>query len=226
MDRNSMKKLLFGASLLLVASAAFGQSNLTNRVFTYDATTAVNGLSTFEVDNTTEYDNGGTAGTSTSNSVTSATTSGATFAVNTTINVLTYVYLNGNFGGTYTVHGPGTTTDVNHNNDLEVRTNRPLTFTTSGFTVLQTGGSGASSAGSIAYAVSLWSDYPASATQVGATQTGTDTGINGKTLTSTMANIATDGKLTLRVGRTLTLTQLAMGATTYTASGTIALAIN
>jgi hypothetical protein len=219
-----MKKLLGIAGLALLASAAFGQANLVTRVFTYDSTQATNGLSTFEVNNSTVYSSG-TAGTSTSNAVTGASTSGASFAVNTTINVLTYVYLSGNLGGTFTINGPGTNTDIERDNDCEVRSNRPLTFTTSAFTVLQTGGASASTAGSVLYGMSVFTEYPAGS-QVGSTQSGTDTAVNGKSVATTMSSLATDGKMTLRLARTLTLTQLAEGATTYTASGTIALAIN
>lgn len=219
-----MKRFLAIAGLALLGTAAFAQSNDPTRVFTYDGTQATNGLSTFEVDNTTVYSNG-TAGSTTSNSVTGATASGASFAVNTTINVLTYVYLNGNFGGTFTVHGAGSNTDVAESNDIEVRTNRPLTFTTSAFTVLQTGGAGAATTGSILYGLSLFSDYPANA-QVGSTQSGTDTAFNGKTINVALSNLPTDGKMTLRLSRTLSLTQLSEGNTTYTASGTIALAVN
>lgn len=219
-----MKKFLVLAAMAVFASAAFGQANLTTRVFTYDATQATNGLSTFEVDNSTVFSQG-TAGSTTSNSVTGAATTGANFAVNTTINVLTYVYVNGNFGGTFTVHGAGSNTDIERDNDIEVRSNRPLTFSTSNFTVLQTGGSGASTAGSILYGMSVYTEYPAGS-QVGTTQSGVDTAVNGKSIATTMSNLATDGKMTLRIARTLTLTQLAMGATTYTASGTIGLAIN
>ena len=219
-----MKKLVLFAAMSVLACAAFGQSNLTTRTFTYDATTATNGVSTFEVDNSTVFSQG-TAGTTTSNAVTGATTAGASFAVNTTINVLTYVYLNGNFGGTYTIHGPGSNTDSERDNDIEVRSNRPLTFSTSAFTTLQSGGSSAASSGSVLYAMSVFTEYPAGA-QVGSTQSGTDTAVNGKSIATSMSSLATDGKMTLRIARTLTLTQLAEGNTTYTASGTIALAVN
>src|SRR5579859_1537563 len=141
-----MKKTLAIAGMVILAAAAFGQSNLTSRVFSYDATATTNGVSTFEVNDTT-VTSSGTSGTATSNSVTSASTTGASFAANTTINVLTYVYLYGNFGGTFTVNGPGSNTDVERDNDMEVRTNRPITFSTSAFTTLQTGGADASAVG-------------------------------------------------------------------------------
>src|SRR5947209_7090309 len=99
-----MKKLLALACVIGMAGACFAQSNLTTRVFTYDATSATNGLSTFEVDDSTVTGTG-TAGTDTSNTVSGATVSAANFAVNTTLHIKTYVYINGNFGGTYTVHG-------------------------------------------------------------------------------------------------------------------------
>ena len=220
-----MKRILGVIGISLFAVGAFAQSNLTGRVFTYDATTATNGLSTYEVDDTTVTATG-TAGTDTSNSVTGGTTTAANFAVNTTIHVKTYVYLNGNFGGTFTVHGAGTTTDIERDNDIEVRSNRPLTFTTSGFTTLRKSDlSSASTVGSIAYGLGVYTNYPAG-TQVGSTQSGTDTAFNGKTLSFALSDLATNGKMTLRIARTLTLTQLAAGSTDYNATGVVAVAVN
>jgi hypothetical protein len=220
-----MKKLLVIGSLMAIATATFAQSNLTTRVFTYDATQATNGLSTYEVDDSAVTATG-TAGTDTANSVTGATASAANFAVNTTIHVKTYVYLNGNFGGTFTVHGAGSNTDVERDNDIEVRSNRPLTFTTSGFTTLRKSDlSSASTVGSVAYGMSVYTNYPAGS-QVGSTQSGTDTTFNGKTLSFALSDLATNGKMTLRIARTLTLTQLAAGATDYNATGVVAVAVN
>jgi hypothetical protein len=219
-----MKKLLVIAGLAVLATASFGQANLATRVFSYDASQATNGLSTFEVNNTTVY-SAGTSGATTANAVTGASTTGASFAANTTVNILTYVYMNGNFGGTYTINGAGSNTDVERDSDIEIRANRPLTFTTSAFTTLMNGSNSASTVGSIAYGMSVYADYPFT-TQVGTTQTGTDTGFNAATISFAMSDLPADGKMTFRLARTLSLTQLAEGATTYTASGTIALAIN
>jgi len=218
-----MKKILVCAAIALLATASFGQANLATRVFSYDASQATNGLSTFEVNNTTVYD-AGTSGASTANSVSSATAAGASFAANTTVDILTYVYLNGNFGGTFTINGAGSNTDVERDNYIEIRANRPLTFTASAFTTLQNGGSSASTVGSVLYGMSIYTDYPYS-TQVGTTQTGTDAAFNTSTLSFAMSDLPLDGKMTFVLARTLSLTQLAEGATTYTASGTIALTV-
>jgi hypothetical protein len=221
-----MKKLLGIAGLAVLASAAFGQANLSTRAFTFDSTQATNGMSTFEVNNTT-VSSSGTAGTTTSNAVTAATAAGATFACNTTINVLTYVYFTGNLGGTFTINGPGSNVDTERDTDCEIRSNRPLKFTTAAFTVLQTGGSAASTVGSVAYALSIYTGWPYGGAQVGSTVSGTDAAFNNSTgITTAMSDLDANGKMTLRLARTLTLNQLAEGATTYTASGTIVLAIN
>jgi hypothetical protein len=220
-----MRKLLALAALTCLTGAALAQSNLTTRVFTYDATQATNGLSTYEVDDAAVTATG-TAGTDTANSVTGGTVSAANFAVNTTIHVKTYVYISGNFGGTFTVHGAGSNTDSARNNDVEVRSNRPLTFTTSGFTTLRKSDlSSAATVGSVAYGLSIYTNFPAGS-QVGTTQSGTDTAFNGKTLSFALSDLASNGKMTLRVARTLTLTQLAAGATDYNATGTVAVAVN
>ncbi len=221
-----MKKILVIAGIALLAAASFGQAaNLATRVFSFDASQATNGLSTFEVNNTTVYSNGGTAGATTANSVTNPLATGADFAVNTTVQVLTYVYLNGNFGGTYTINGAGSNTDVERDDYIEIRANRPLTFTASAFTTLMNGTNSAATSGSVLYGMSIYADYPYT-TIVGAAVTGTDTAFNTQTLSFAMSDLPADGKMTLDIARTLTLTQLAEGATTYTSSGIIALAIN
>src|SRR5436309_3021735 len=112
-----MKKFLVITGLAILATSAFGQANLTTRVFTYDATQATNGVSTYEVDDSA-VTSSGTSGTDTANAVSSATASGASFAVNTTIHVKTYVYMNGNFGGTFTIHGAGSNSDTQRDNDI------------------------------------------------------------------------------------------------------------
>ena len=219
------KKLIAIAAMTILTTAVFAQSNLTTRVFTYDATQATNGVSTYEVDDST-VTGVGTAGTDTSNDVTGATASAANFAVNTVIHVKTYVYLTGNFGGTYTIHGAGSNTDVSQTNDLEVRSNRPLSFSASGFTTLRnTDLSSAAGAGSVAYSLSAYTGFPAGS-QIGSTQTGTDTAFNGSSVGFALSDLATNGKVTFRIRRVLSLTQLAAGNTDYNATGTIAIAVN
>jgi hypothetical protein len=219
-----MKKILVIAGIALLATASFGQANLATRVFSFDASQATNGLSTFEVNDTTVYD-AGTSGATTANAVTGASATGANFAVNTTVQVLTYVYLNGNFGGTYTINGAGSNTDVERDDYIEIRSNRSLTFTASAFTTLVNGVTNESAVGSVLYGMTLYADYPYT-TIVGSTVTGTDAAFDTSVVTFAMSDLPADGKMTLDLARTLSLTQLALGGTTYTASGTIALAVN
>ncbi|MDR3688899.1 MAG: hypothetical protein P4L46_05930 [Fimbriimonas sp.] len=218
-----MQKLVVTFTLLVCAAASFAQSDLNTRVFTYDGTTATNGLATFEIDQT-PADTGSlavTANTATiNNAITSATTTGANFQVQTIVNVRTYIYVNGNFSGNFYVRGPGSGTSTAQNNDIEVRTNRPITFLAQNFTALND-----TTVGSVAYTLSLASSYPFG-TQFATTTTQTDTAINGQTLACAMSNLPTTGNITLRVARTLTLNQLALGATTYTATGQINLTVN
>jgi hypothetical protein len=140
----------------------------------------------------------------------------------TLINVATYVYISGNFGGVYTVSGIGAAQDVNvYNNDIEVRTNRSLTFTADGFS-----GIGAS-VGQINYTLSLFQDYPSNGVQIGPGAVGTDAGFNGASVgVNASFALPADGKATLRLTRNLILTQAALGGHTYTASGYIQVGVN
>jgi hypothetical protein len=139
----------------------------------------------------------------------------------------TQVYVVGNFGATFSVHGPGSNNSGRQDELISITTNEPLTFQASGFTTLMTGGGSASSVGSIQYDMQL---YYGTATSVGAAITadvsGTDTGFDGGQLVLTNSEVPGNGQVVLRLSRTLTLNQLAEGATTYTASGTIVLTIN
>jgi hypothetical protein len=139
----------------------------------------------------------------------------------------TLVIVSGNFGGTFNVNGMGTAHSSRNDTYVNITSNRPLTFQTSGFTSLQSGGASASSAGSVGYEIQL---YAGSANTVGdpvtAAVSGTDAGFNGKSITLTSDQIPGDNHLTLRISRTLQLTQLARGGVDYTASGTLILTIN
>lgn len=139
----------------------------------------------------------------------------------------TQVYVTGNFGATFTINGPGSNTSSREDEFISITTNEPLSFTASSFTTLMAGGSSASAVGSIRYEMQL---YYGTATSVGAAITGsvsgTDAGFNGAQLVLTNAEVPGNGEVVLRISRTLTLNQLASGATTYTASGTLVLSIN
>ena len=141
--------------------------------------------------------------------------------------VPTLVIVSGNFGGTFKVNGMGTAHSARNDSYVNITSNRALTFQTSGFTSLQVGGSPAGSVGSVLYEIQL---YAGSANSVGDPVTGaisgTDAGFNGKSITLTIDQIPVDNHLTLRVSRTLQLTQLARGGVDYTATGTLILTIN
>jgi hypothetical protein len=137
------------------------------------------------------------------------------------------VTVSGNFGGTFTVTGPGSGTSTRQDEYINITTNQPLAFQASNFTTLMKGGSSASSAGAITYEMQL---YAGTSSSIGSSLTGavngTDAAFDGMQLILTNANIPGNNEVVLRLSRTLSLTQLAEGGTTYTASGTIVLSIN
>lgn len=137
------------------------------------------------------------------------------------------VTMSGNFGGTFTVHGAGSNTSSRADNYIDITTNRGLTFQTSGFTTLATGGSPAPTAGNVLYEMQL---YAGTSSSIGgaltSAQSGIDTAFNGLTWTLAAGSIPGDGHVVLRLSRTLSLGQLAEGAAAYTANGTIVLTIN
>ena len=133
----------------------------------------------------------------------------------------------GNFGGTFTVNGIGTASSSRSDEYININTNEPLSFTAANFTTLYSGGSQASTAGSISYEMQL---YAGTASSVGAALSGpvdgTDSGFNGGNIVLASGAIPSNGNVVLRLSRTLNLTQLAEGNTTYTATGQIVLSIN
>lgn len=137
------------------------------------------------------------------------------------------VHINGNFGGTFNVTGMGAGASSRSDNLIDIVTNRPLTFSTFGFTSIQENGSDAPAIGSIGYEMQM---YAGTSSSVGAALTGavsgTDTGFNGQTLTLGGGSIPGDNRVVLRLSRTLTLSQVAKGGKDYTATGTISVSIN
>ena len=223
-----MKKILLLVSLVgtftLLTAVASAQSNLTGRVFTYDGTTATNGSANYELDNSTV-----TQSASLNNTITAPSATGATFGVKTLVNVLSYVWISGNFSGTYPVRGFGTTSDVQQDNLLEVRTNRALTFTPSAFTTLMNGAVSASTAGSVTYQLGLYKDYSSTVAGLGALVKQSAQQVDAAFISpvnSALTDLPSDGKLTLRLSRTLSLTQIAQGAQSYSATGVVGLTIN
>jgi hypothetical protein len=133
----------------------------------------------------------------------------------------------GNFGGTFTVSGIGSSSSSRSDELINITTNRPLTFLAANFTILYAGLSQANTAGNITYEMQL---YAGSASSVGAALTGavggTDNSFNGSTLVLSSGIIPANGQVVLRLSRTLNLTQYAEGQTTYTASGVVIVSIN
>jgi len=207
------------------AVAAMGQG-LSGRFFSYDGSNYTNGNVTYIVNGDAPnanvwsgYNPGTVYG---QNGVLNASATNAGFLALTLINVATYVYISGNFGGVYNVTGFGAAQDTHtYNNDVEIRTNRSLSFTATGFY-----GIGAA-IGSINYTISLFQDYPSNGVPIGPALTGTDAGFNGATLgLNAITSLPVDGKATLRLSRNLTLTQAAQGGQQYTAGGYIQVGVN
>lgn len=139
-----------------------------------------------------------------------------------------YVLVSGNFAAENTVRGIGTTTSSQSTNLITIETSVGLVFTTSGFGVIRNGLNVASStAGTVAYEMTVLSGKVNNlGAIVSGPITGTDSGINAKTLT--IANPPGNSKkdFVLRLRRTLTMTQLAKGGEVYTATGTLILSVN
>jgi len=219
----NIKRLAFGCALMAATVSAMAQGVL-SRTFTYDGGTGTNGIVTWQVNGDgpaaqvfTGYIAGSVYG---QNNVVGASNY-ADFLAKTLINVSTYVYVSGNFGGVYTVQGIGSAADITQTNDVEVRTNRALSFVASGFYGL------GPAIGQISYGLSIFQDFPSNGVQVGPTLTATDSGFNGATLYVDPAlNLPADGRATLRLTRTLSLTQAATGGKTYTVGGYIAIGVN
>ena len=215
------KRLLLTGALAGCFGLAHAQANLTTRSFTYDGTSATNGTATYEVQNFTVVQNSATL----NNQIISAAHNNATFLLKTVIQVQTYVQVSGNFGAEYSVRGPGTTTDAARTSDITIRTNRALTFSTSGFTTLRNASNVSVNVGTMAYALTLFTDSPA-VSQVGSPISGTDTAFNGKSLSIVLTDLPSNGAMTLRLSRTLAVNRLAVGNQTYNATGTVVLTVN
>jgi len=219
----NINKLAFMTILATATTAAMGQG-LSGRLFTYDETKGTNGLVTYQVNGDGVGANvfsGYIAGTTYGqNNVVNATYSNAAFLAQTLINVSTYVYISGNFGAVYTVSGFGSGTDpLTDSTDIEIRTNRSLSFSATGFY--------APNNGSITYSMALFQDYPANGLQIGPTLTAVDGGLNGATLgLNAQVSLPAEGKATLRLSRKLSVTQTAIGGQTYTAAGFIQVGVN
>ncbi len=205
--------------------AAFGQGP-SQRVFTYDGSVPTNGIATYALngDGAGAYLFAGAVnGSGNYNAVVGASVTNAAFLVNTVVNVSSYVFISGNFGGTYTVQGVGAGYDqTSETNQIEVATNRSLTFTAYGFYGL------GSNVGNIAYTMSLLQDYPTNGVALAGTGSALyDQYFNGATVQlNATTQLPPDGLATLQITRQLQLTQGAIGGHTYTASGTIQVGVN
>lgn len=196
------------------------------RVFNYDGTVGTNGLSTYVLngDGAGAYLFAGSVnGSGNQNGIVGASITNAAFLANTVINVSSYVYISGNFGGVYNVQGIGAGDDpLLEQNQIEIATNRNLTFTASGFYGL------GSAIGYVGYTMSLLQDYPTNGVVLAGTGPFLDDQyFNGATVSLTAAGeLPLDGRATLQLTRQLQLTQAAVGGHTYTVSGTIQVGVN
>jgi len=219
----NFNKLAIMSILATATSAAMGQG-LTTRIFTYDGSVFTNGSATYILNGDglgATFFAGAYGGSYPNNAVSGASVTNVAFLVDTLINVSTYVYISGNFGGVYTVQGIGSGTDITQTNLIEVRTNRSLSFTANGFYGIGL------SVGQIAYGISLLQDFPNNGVTVAGPITGTDAGFNGSTVNlNAITSLPPDGRATLKLTRQLTLTQAALGGHTYLASGLIQVGVN
>jgi len=217
-------RLAFTAILGALAAVSMAQG-VNSRIFTYDGTPGTNGLATYQVNGdgaNAQVFSGYIAGTTYGqNGLVGASSTYSQFLAQTLINVATYIYVSGNFGGVYNVQGVGTASDITYTNDVEVRTNRPLSFVATGFYGIGL------ALGTINYSMSIFQDYPSNGVQIGPTISAVDAGFNGSTLYVNPAiNLPADGRATLRLTRTLSLTQAAVGGKQYVAAGYIAIGVN
>jgi hypothetical protein len=134
------------------------------------------------------------------------------------------VKVSGNFAATYTVVGPGSATATTTTSLVNIETDVGLRFTATGFGVLRDSlNNAAGSVGSVIYELAVLNS---SGTVVSGPVTGTDTGINGQFVSVADPSGHFVREFTLRIRRTVALTQLAKGGETYTATGTIALLVD
>jgi len=219
----NLNKLAFISVLATATTAAMGQV-LTGRVFNYDNSVASNGQSTYIVngDGPSAYTFAqGYGGNYPNNAIGGYGYNYASFLASTIVNVASYVYISGNFSGVYSVQGVGAQADLARTNDIEIITNRSLTFTAVGFYPM------VNNVGTITYAMSLLQDYPTNGVPLGTTGPGIDASFNGATINlNAITSLPPDGRATLRLSRTLTLYQNALGGQTYQAAGFIAVGVN
>ena len=222
-----MMRCLVGLCFLALPWLCLAQSNLTTRVFTYDGTVATNGTTSYSTDGTTPTSSA-SSGTFNSNAITAVGAKTATAAVNTVIVVRTYIYVSGNFSGSFYVRGPSAGSSSTQTGEVEVRTNRPLTLVASTFTkILNSSNVVVSpSIGTITYLIKWRTGFPSTADIGTGTISGIDDATNGTSCSISQANISTTGLMAIQVQRTITLNQLAVGNNTYTATGKLVLTVN
>jgi hypothetical protein len=208
------------------AVASMGQA-LTNRIFTYDGYTSTNGTATYILNGdgaSAAIFAGSVNGSAPNqNGIQGASTTNVGFLVSTLVNVSSYVYISGNFGGVYNVQGVGAQYDNQVNlSQIEILTNRSLTFTAAGFYGI------GSNVGAIAYTMSLYQDFPSNGVVLAGTGAALyDNFFNGATVElNATTELPLDGRATLQISRQLQLTQAAQGGTQYKAGGTIQVSVN
>ena len=222
----NFKKIALSLVCASATMAAMGQA-LTGRLFTYDNYVSDNGSAIYVLNgdgvNASIY-TGSYNGGLNQNGITGFSQTAVGFLVSTVVNVSSYVYISGNFGGVYTVTGVGAGYDpiIETNNQIEILTNRSLTFTANGFYGL------GPTVGTIGYTMSLYQDYPSNGVVLAGSGPVLDDGnFNGATVElNATTMLPLDGRATLQLTRQLTLTQYAQGGHSYTAAGTIQVSIN
>jgi hypothetical protein len=128
------------------------------------------------------------------------------------------LYLSGNFAGEFTVEGSGTGTSEWVHQDLEMDlSDANATITASGFTAPS---DVLGAVGSIEYQVTV---YEGRIGRVGSViagpLTGTDSGLNGRSLFIDERAVPSNGRLVLRISRRLTLHPRGQGGQSYEVTG-------
>jgi hypothetical protein len=229
MNWTNTKRTAVIAGAACLAAFANAQSDLNSRVFTYDGSPATNGAIDFSIDGASFGPAGPvTAGT---NSITNEGPGGASFGLDLEIKVQTFIYVSGSFDADYTVTGYGSASDTSPKfSDVEIRTNRSLTITTTGFSELsdEANPTNHASPGSVTYSLSAFQGFPyiRGSSQISPLISGSDQSFSGKSVMIQVSDLPNSGQATLRMARVLSINSGATGATTYRAKGTLILTVS
>lgn len=220
------RSLVALVAALAVSATSLAQSDLSSRVFLYDNSVASNGTANWSVSGSS-FSSSATAGAHAANAIISASATGLTVEVNTTIYVRTYFYVNGTFSASFFVRGPGGATSAIFATDIELRVGRPFTVTASGFGPIldSTFAVVSPSVGTAEHRMRLHRNFPGAA-GIGTEAIGIDGAFNGATVSCTMDDLPASGVMSLRLRRRLVLNRLALGNETYYSTGALTLSIS